>query len=109
MPPWQYTIAHPEARLTAAQKETLVQGFQASLGANAGNRGAAGLILASYAGADAEAIIRTRCVFCHSASLARDWQASNPAQAKALLDRMRRRGARIPVAEEHALVAHFTR
>lgn len=35
MPPIQYTIAHPEARITEAQKQALVKGFQASLEANA--------------------------------------------------------------------------
>ena len=31
MPPWYYSIAHPHTRLTEAQKQTLVDGFQASL------------------------------------------------------------------------------
>ena len=37
MPPWQYTLAHPEARLTSEQKQVLVQGFQESSGAVSGN------------------------------------------------------------------------
>ena len=32
MPPFQYLIMHPEARLTDAEKQTLIQGFQATLG-----------------------------------------------------------------------------
>ena len=31
MPPLQFTLVHPEARLTEAEKQALVQGFQASL------------------------------------------------------------------------------
>ena len=31
MPPWQYTVAHPEARLSPAQRDILARGFQASL------------------------------------------------------------------------------
>jgi len=36
MPPWQYTLVHSEARLSEAQKQELLQGFQASLDAHAG-------------------------------------------------------------------------
>lgn len=32
MPPLQFLIMHPEARLTAAEKQTLIQGFKATLG-----------------------------------------------------------------------------
>lgn len=32
MPPFQFLIMHPEARLTDAEKQTLIQGFQATLG-----------------------------------------------------------------------------
>lgn len=30
MPPWYFTIMHPNAKLTAAEKETLITGLQAS-------------------------------------------------------------------------------
>jgi hypothetical protein len=33
MPPRSYTLMHPEARLTAAEKATLAQGLDATLGA----------------------------------------------------------------------------
>jgi hypothetical protein len=36
MPPWQYTVAHPDARLSEVQKQELLQGFQAALSAHAG-------------------------------------------------------------------------
>lgn len=38
MPPQQFLILHPEARLTTAEKQLLIQGFQATLG-NAGEDG----------------------------------------------------------------------
>ena len=34
MPPWQYRIAHPEARLTAAEKQQLSDGLGATLKAS---------------------------------------------------------------------------
>lgn len=37
MPPWQYSLVHPEARLSEAQKQELLQGFQASMDAAAGH------------------------------------------------------------------------
>ena len=36
MPPIQYTIQHPEARLTQPEKGLLIQGFQNSLGNSSG-------------------------------------------------------------------------
>ena len=32
MPPFQYLIMHPEARLTDSEKQILIEGFQATLG-----------------------------------------------------------------------------
>ena len=32
MPPWYYAAAHPQARLSEAQKQKIVDGFQASVG-----------------------------------------------------------------------------
>ena len=102
MAPWYYTIAHPEARLSDAQKQVLVQGFQASLGANA----SAGP--ASAPGAEAAALIRTRCSSCHSPTRALDFRTANPDLAKALVDRMVRHGARLPAGAEPVLIKFFT-
>ena len=115
MPPWQYTIAHPEARLSASQKQELVQGFRASLGGNARYpapvRAAtpAGLVLASYPGSgQAVAIINNRCASCHTARYALGFHTSSPARAKALVDNMVRRGARVSPADQAVLIRHFT-
>jgi hypothetical protein len=32
MPPWQYVLAHPDARLSQAEREELIQGLQATFG-----------------------------------------------------------------------------
>ncbi len=32
MPPWYYTVAHPDARLSPAEKEALIRGLEATLG-----------------------------------------------------------------------------
>jgi len=115
MPPWQYTIAHPEARLSASQKQELVQGFRASLGGNARFPGPAraaapaGLVLASYPGAGrAAAIISSRCASCHSPRYALGFHTTSPARAKAMIADMVRRGARVSPADQAVLIRHFT-
>ena len=109
MPPWQYTLAHPEARLSASQKQELVQGFRASLGGSAGFPVPAGLVLASYQGSDnATAFINQRCSSCHSPKRAMDYRTSSPARAKALIDRMIHHGAKVPASAETMLIRHFT-
>ncbi len=115
MPPWQYTIAHPEARLSASQKQELVQGFRASVGGNARfapvrAAAPAGLVRVAYQGADpATAIINERCASCHSPRKAMGFHTSSPARAQALIDNMVRRGARVSPADQEVLVRHFTR
>ena len=39
MPPFQYTLIHPSAKLTDAEKQTLVQGYQAGVAAAGGSSG----------------------------------------------------------------------
>jgi hypothetical protein len=34
MPPWQYRLAHPEARLTGAEKQQLINGLGATIKAS---------------------------------------------------------------------------
>ncbi len=36
MPPWQYTLIHPKARLSSAEKAELAQGLQNTLGSSPG-------------------------------------------------------------------------
>jgi hypothetical protein len=38
MPPWQYTLAHPEARLTEAERGELIAGLKATFGSGEGSR-----------------------------------------------------------------------
>ena len=104
MPPIQYTVAHPEARITAAQKQALVKGFQASLEANAVKAPAALTPLQAP-----EAIIQARCTGCHDPSRALKYRTASPAKAQALLDRMIKEGSDILPQETQTLVAHFTR
>lgn len=37
MPPWDYLLAHPEARLSAAEKQELIAGLTATLGSEGGS------------------------------------------------------------------------
>ena len=109
MPPWQYTLAHPEARLNDGQKEELVRGFQSSLAANAGTPPATALTLVSYQGSGPAEIINARCSSCHSPRKAMAFRATSPAKAKALIDRMVKHGARVPAADEQALIDYLSR
>lgn len=38
MPPWFYRAIHPDARLTAAETQALIRGFEATLGTRGGKR-----------------------------------------------------------------------
>ena len=102
MAPWYYTVAHPEARLSQAQKQVLVQGFQASLAANASAGPGTG------PGAEAVAIIQAHCGSCHSPARALGFRAASPALAKALVDRMVGHGAKLPAEAEPVLIKGFT-
>ena len=109
MPPLQYTLAHPEARLSAGQKQELVRGFQASLGGGAESASPAGPVLPSSQGSDkATAVINADCSSCHSPKRALAFHTSSPARAKALVDRMIHHGAKVSASAETLLVSHFT-
>jgi mono/diheme cytochrome c family protein len=98
MPPIQYTLFHPEARLTEAQKQTLVQGFRSSL-----------VPTVAKGNASPESILQARCADCHSPAKGLQFRASSPDQARTLLDRMIRKGANLPAGEAQTLIAYFTR
>ena len=116
MPPLQFTLLHPGAKLSDAEKKTLVAGFQASLAAN-GSGGTTPAPAASptptatatSSAADATTIIASRCGACHTADRALQFRASSAADAQALIDNMVQRGATVTPEEQQALVAYFTR
>jgi hypothetical protein len=101
MPPLQYTLLHPGAKLTEAKRQILMQGFRASLAKGTPTT-------AVSASADATAIINARCGICHSASAALRFRASSTDKARALIDRMVQRGASVSPAEEQLLIKNFT-
>lgn len=108
MPPIQFTLVHPEARLTPEQKQVLVQGFQASLPANASLPASPKLLLVSNLAPKATEIINARCSACHSPIYALQYRTSSPAKASALIDRMVRHGATVSPSEKQILIDQFT-
>ena len=122
MPPLQYTLLHPHAKLSAADKQTLLDGFQQSVAAmdNGGGSGSSSGSSASSGGSSsstsssssssssATAIIDARCGSCHSAAPAQQFRASSPAEAQALIDQMIQQGAQVSPAEERALIKYYT-
>ena len=112
MPPFQYTLIHRDAKLSDAERQTLLAGFEASLAANgASSSGGAPSATPPATGGttDATAIISSRCGGCHPAQRALDFRTSDAAEAQALLDSMVQRGATVTRKEQQALVAYFTR
>jgi mono/diheme cytochrome c family protein len=100
MPPLQFTLFHSEAKLTDAMKQTLMEGFQASWAANQASASVA---------LEATAIINERCSVCHSPSAPLQFRAPSAQVARALIDTMVQRGAKVSPAEEQALIGYFTR
>ncbi len=69
MPPLQYTLLHPNAKLSDAQKQTLIRRLPSSIAANGGGRPPAvrRRRLRTAGTADATAIVDDRCGNCHQA------------------------------------------
>ena len=112
MPPGQYTLMHPGAKLNDAQKQDLIDGFKASLADNGGGSTTTATPTpapSSSATGDATAVIQQRCSSCHSPDPALQFRASSAADAQALIDSMKQRGAQLTASEEQALIAYFTR
>ena len=109
MPPWQFTLLHPHAKLRDAEKQTLVTGFQASLADNGSGGTPTPAPLSTSSGSDAVAIIIASCGSCHSADAARQFHVSNAADAQALVDAMIQQSATVTAAEEQTLIDCFTR
>lgn len=109
MPPFQYTMIHPNAKLTDAEKQTLVQGYEAGAAASSGQPASSPAPSStSSASSDAVAIINQRCSTCHAADQALAFRAGSTAEAQALLDNMIQRGAQVTPDEQQALVQYFT-
>jgi hypothetical protein len=115
MPPFQYTIIHRDAKLTDAQKQTLIKGYAAGLAASGGQpepqSSATPTPTASATGSttDAVAIINDVCSRCHPADQALSYQAGSSAEAQALIDDMIQRGAQVTPEQQQAIVQYFTR
>jgi hypothetical protein len=108
MPPLQYSLVHPGAKLSAAEKQTLLRGFQTSLADNSGAGTPAPAASAPASASGAEAIINSRCGACHSAAPALQFRASNAAQAKGMIDAMIQQGASVSASEEQKLIDYYT-
>lgn len=118
MPPIQYTLIHPGAKLDDAEKQALVQGYAAGLAASGSSSGsgsgqqstpAPSPTATAASNTDAAAIIDRRCSSCHSPDAALQFRVGSTGEAQALIDSMKQRGAQVTPAEEQALVAYFTR
>ena len=129
MPPLQYIIMHPNAKLSDAEKQMLINGYGDSIAANSGvsSGGASGSSVAGTGDTvtpdtantdtvttaavttDAVAVINQACSDCHSAAPALRYHASSPGQAKALINNMINQGAALTVAEQMLLLQYYTR
>jgi hypothetical protein len=107
MPPFQYTLIHPGAKLTDAEKRTLLEGYAAGMAASGGQTGATPTS-GSTADAGIVAITSQRCDSCHPADRALSYRTDGTAEALALIADMIRRGAQVTPEERRALVQHFT-
>jgi hypothetical protein len=112
MPPRQYTLIHPGAKLSDAEKQALLDGFQQSLAVNPSGPQGGGSSSASSGGetssSDATAIINARCGTCHSAAPALQFRASSAGEAQAVIDQMVQQGATVTPAEEQTLIRYYT-
>src|SRR5450756_513461 len=114
MPPLQFTLLHPSAKLSAAEKQQLLAGFQQSLADQQNGSGPAATSSTADSssgpspGSNPTAIIDARCGSCHSSAPAQQFRASSAAEAKALIDQMIQQGATITPAEEQALIKYYT-
>ncbi len=112
MPPGQYTLIHPNARLDDRERQVLIDGFTASLADNGGGSATSATPTpapSSSASGDATAVIRQRCGSCHSPDPALQFHAGSTAEAQALIDSMKQRGAQLTAQEEQSLLAYYTR
>jgi len=111
MPPIQYTLLHPNAKLSDAEKQALIAGYQNAFAANSGGASGGGQsstpapTAADSAGG--ASLVQSRCGTCHGAPTS--YHAGSAAEAQALIENMIQQGASVSPAEEQALIAYFTR
>jgi cytochrome c5 len=115
MPPFQYTLIHPGAKLTDLEKKTLIAGYAAGLTASGSSNGgepepeqSATPTASATSGADAVAIIEQACSTCHTADRAIAFRAGSEADAQSLIEDMKQRGAQVTAEEQQVLVEYFT-
>ncbi len=126
MPPLQYTLLHPNAKLSAADRQILLDGFRQSLAAQGGSGSSSGSASSSGGSSSgtssgsssngsssssssaATAIIDARCGSCHSAAPAQQFRAASASEAQALIDQMIQQGASVSPSEEQALIKYYT-
>ena len=116
MPPFQYSLIHPHVRLTAAQKQTLIQGYAAGARASGGGSAATGGSGASSGStgsgggsAAATAAIEQDCGSCHAADPALAFRASSTQEAQALIQQMVQRGASVSSQDAQLMIQYWTR
>jgi len=122
MPPIQYIVMHWNARLSDAEKQTLVQGYAGGIAASGGSSlGGSDELPGPEAspspvpspttgsGDAAVAVIDDACSSCHTADRALGFRAGDAAEAAALIDNMVQRGAQVTPQQEQVLIAYFTR
>ena len=111
MPPLQYTIIHPSAKLTDAEKQTLIKGYADSLAAMGGASTGGSQSTGTTTGSDAAAIaaINQACGSCHSATPALSYHAGSAAQAQALIADMVKKGATVTAEQMQLLLQYYTR
>ena len=120
MPPFQYTIIHPSAKLSDAERQTLIKGYADSIAANGGASGGvpqgttsttspAGSTGPTTSDAAAVAAINQACGSCHSATPALNYHAASAAQAQALIDDMVKKGATLTAEQAQLLIQYYTR
>jgi cytochrome c553 len=123
MPPLQYTLIHPDAKLTDAEKQTLIEGYAAGLAASGASSGGqpepqssatpsstpTPTASATVSTADAETTINAVCSRCHPADAPLNFHAGSTADAQALIDDMIQRGAQVTSEQQQVLVQYFTR
>lgn len=118
MPPLQFTLLHPTAKLSDAEKQTLIAGFEQSVAQNGGSGSSSSSTLAqaateaasgSSSTVDATALIDQVCSSCHSSAPAQQFRASSAAEAQALIDQMIQQGASVSASQEQKLIDYYTR
>ena len=118
MPPFQYTVIHPDAKLSDAEKQVLIAGYTAGLTASGASgetspepapSATATSAPVPTATTDAVAVIGLRCGSCHPTDRALDFRAGSEAEAQALIDSMVQRGAQVTPEEQQILAQYFVR